>query len=92
MLDKAVDNDVNEAWDGTNKEVPNTMVPSNSNIVGSHFVYETRIKKDEKRLKARLRPHGNCDLEKGIVQKDSSTAQFDIICLLASTAAKRDNA
>lgn len=33
-------------------------------------------------LKARICPHGNRDVEKDYVRKDSATAQYDVILLI----------
>lgn len=60
-------------------------VGNDANVVTSHVVY--KIKTDElgeRKLKARIIPHGNEDAEKGEIRKDSSNAQLSIIRLLLS--------
>lgn len=49
-------------------------------------MYNLKIEEGQKRLKARLCPHGNHDNEKGRIRKDSSTAQFDVVHLLITVA------
>lgn len=67
LLDKTVDKEVNEAWNGAYKEVPDSAILFNSNIIESHIVYKIKIKEGKKRSMARLCPHGNHDPEKGKV-------------------------
>lgn len=62
------------------------LVPSNTNVISSHVVY--RIKENEdgsRKLKARLVPHGNRDVERNSIRKDSSIAQFEVIRFLLFT-------
>lgn len=85
VLDKAVAEELDKAWKDAYVEVPEQTVPRNANIITSHIVY--KVKREEKghmRMKARLCPHGNRDMEKGNIRNDSSSAQFYVIRMMLS--------
>lgn len=85
LLEKNVDTEMKEAWCGAYIEVPRKEVPIGANVIGSHLVYKVKVEEGSKRLKARLCPHENRDMERGSVRKDSSTAQFDVVRIVLST-------
>lgn len=56
-------------------------------MCSSMIVYKVKCEElGRKRLKERLCPHGNKEIEFGNIRNDSSNAQFDIIRLLLSIA------
>lgn len=87
LVEKAVYSELRDNWEGSYNEVYEVEVPSDANVVFSHFVFKIKIEENgHMRLKARLCPHGNRDKEKGNLRKDASVAQFDVIRLLLSLA------
>lgn len=65
--------------------VPENMVKTSGNVIGSHFV--DKIKQEEKgmkRLKARLCQHGHRDSERSNIRNDSSSILFVRIRLILS--------
>lgn len=85
LIDKAVKEEVEDAWKDAFTEVSEQQVPFDANIISSHIIYKIKIdEKGTKRLKARLCPHGNRDRGKGTIRSDSSNVQFDIMRLLLS--------
>lgn len=70
-------------WAEAYREIDERLVPKHANVISSHVIY--KIKTEEsgiRRLKARLCPHGNRDIMKDDIRKDSATAQFDVIRLM----------
>ena len=87
LIQKALEDEINGAWDGAYEEVDERDLPAHANIISSHVVY--KVKNEEgntKRLKARLCPHGNRDREKGKIRTDSSNADFSLIRIMLSIA------
>ena len=68
------------------EEVNVKSLPRNSNIISSHHFFNVKNdgEADKLKLKCRMTPHGNKDLEKDMVRKDSRTAQFPVIRTLIS--------
>ena len=62
------------------------QVPRNSNIISSHHFFKVKADgpNNSLRLKCRLVPHGNKDVEKDNIRSDSSSAQFLAIRILLS--------
>jgi len=88
LLDRAVEEELTNAWKGAYEEVPENAVPRNANVICSHIVYKIKLEEENhKRLKARLCPHGNRDQERGRIRSDASNATFDITRLTLSIAA-----
>ena len=74
-------------WVGAYDEIADQQVPRYANVITSHVVY--KLKTDEngnRKLKARIVPHGNHDDEKDNVRKDSSNAPLFVVRLLLSLA------
>ena len=69
-------------------EVAHKDIQKNGNIICSHHFFNVKQdgEQDKLKLKCRLVPHGNKDVDKDEVRKDSATAQFSIIRLLLSLA------
>ena len=87
IVQKEVQEEYQPNWADSYVEVQDKIVPKDANVIGSHVVYKVKVEENnQKRLKARLCPHGNHDDEKNNVRKDSATAQFDGIRLLCSVA------
>lgn len=87
LIDKAIKDEIEDAWKDAFHEVPDQQVPMNANVISSHIIYEVKVdEKGAKRLKARLRPHGNRDQDKRTIRSDSSNVQFDVMRLLLSLA------
>lgn len=64
-------------------EVLEKDVPPNANVTSTHVVYKVeKEEKGQKRMKARLGPHGNHDKEKGKIKNDSANTHFDVIRIL----------
>lgn len=58
-------------------------MPLNANVISSHVIYKFKTSEDGSyTLKARIVPHGNRDVEKDNIGKDSSTAQFDVVRIM----------
>lgn len=71
------------SWEGAYVPVREADLPQSANIISSHVVYKVKTEEDKSmRLKARICPHGNRDIEKEDIRKDSATAQFDVIRLM----------
>lgn len=87
FLDKVVENEIKEIWEGSYVGVPDIEVSLTANIIGSHKFFMIKIENNWKRLKARPYLHVNRDDEKGNVAKNSFTAQIDIIRFVASIGA-----
>lgn len=64
-----------------------TTVPTNFNIIGSHFWYIIKQEENGKRLKARSCPYGHRDSEKKNNRSECSNTLFVIIRLLLSIKA-----
>lgn len=82
VLDEALASEHSSNWADAYEEVDERYVPWNANVVTSHVVY--KVKTDEERdrkLKARIVPHGNEEDDKDSVRKDSSNAQLSIVRL-----------
>ena len=87
IVEKAVTAEYTSNWADAYIEVKDEDVRKGANVIGSHIVYKVKVEENgRKRLKARLCPHGNHDIEKDSVRKDSATAQFDVIRMLCSLA------
>lgn len=72
-------------WSDAYETVVEKDVPREANIITSHVVYKVKTdEQGERELKARIVPHGNRDLEKDSIRKDSATAQLCVIRLLLS--------
>lgn len=83
LLDEALRIEYEENWCKNIEHVEDTDVPRNSNIISSHVLYKVKVDEDDnKKMKARICPHGNRDLEKNNIRNDSTNAQFDMIRLL----------
>lgn len=85
IIEQAFDKEHQSNWSDAYQTVPEKDVLRNANIITSHVVY--KIKTDEqgdRELKARIVPHGNRDVEKESIRKDSATAQLCVIRLLLS--------
>lgn len=70
-------------------EVAEGDVSRGENVIYLHVAYKLKV--DERgpmKLKNRIGPHGNCDMQKDDVQKDSATAQFDVIRLALSMSTR----
>lgn len=88
ILEKAVNLDLQRNLKDLYLAVNETTIPPYSNVIGSRFVYKIMTdKNDKKQFKARLCLHGHRDKLKNFIQKNASSAQFDVICLLQSVAA-----
>jgi Reverse transcriptase (RNA-dependent DNA polymerase) len=62
-------------------------IPAQSNVISSHLFFSIKHSSDgHLKLKCRMVPHGNRDLEKDGLRTDSATAQFGTIRLLLSLA------
>ena len=72
--------------EGVYEEVNVRSLPRNSNIISSHHFFNVKNdgEADKLKLKCSMTPHGNKDLEKDMVRKDSRTAQFPVIRTLIS--------
>ncbi len=88
ILETAFEEEHDGNWKEAYTIVPEKEVPAESNVISSHVVYKIKTSESgERKLKARIVPHGNRDKEKNDIRKDSSTAQFDCIRLVLSIAA-----
>lgn len=87
LLDKAISSEMNTNWAHAYEKVKESEVPQGANVIGSHIIYKLKLEKHGKRLKSLLCLHENRDKEKDGIRKDSSTAQFYIIRLIASMVA-----
>lgn len=87
-MEQAFNKEHESNWSDAYNIVLEKNVPRNSNIITSHVVY--KVKTDEqgdREPKARIVPHGNRDLEKDNIRKDSATAQLCIVRLLLALTA-----
>lgn len=85
MLGKALKEELEISGDTAFKEVYESTLPVNANIVSAYFVY--KVKKEKRSnllLKARICPHGNKGRMYSMSRELMSTAQFDGIKLLLS--------
>lgn len=70
-------------WHEVYKEVIGKKLQADANILSSHVVYKQKNDEDgAMRLKTRIVPHGNRDIIKEKVRKNSARAQFEIISLM----------
>ena len=85
ILEEALKSEHDSNWTDAYEEVPDHDVPRSANVITSHVVY--KLKTDEsgdRKLKARIVPHGNHDNEKDSIRKDSSNASLFVVRLLLS--------
>ena len=87
VLQQALKQEHDSNWIGAYDEVPEREIPRNANIITSHVVYKVKTDEDgQRKMKARIVPHGNHDNEKDNVRKDSSNASLFVVRLLLSLA------
>ena len=87
MYTKAIELEM-ENWKGHYKRTIVMEVPPGANMVGSHFIYRVKRNDDGSfKFKARLVVHGNEDIEKDEIRKDSATAHLTAIRMILSIAA-----
>lgn len=85
ILNDALAKEHDSNWGDAYSKIPESEVPENANVVGSHVVYKVKCYEDgHKAIKARIVPHGNEDSEKNSIRKDSANAQLGTIRLLLS--------
>eukprot|EP00177_Eucheuma_denticulatum_P007832 GFKZ01014258.1.p1 GENE.GFKZ01014258.1~~GFKZ01014258.1.p1 ORF type:complete len:1202 (-),score=97.36 GFKZ01014258.1:1881-5486(-) len=85
ILEEAFKAEHDSNWAGAYVNVSEENIPRDANIVRSHTVYKVKVDESgDKKLKARICPHGNEDAEKDEIRKDSANAQLGIIRLLLS--------
>ena len=91
ITDESFQKEFEDNWINSFEPISEAEVPRNkSNIVTCHTLY--RIKQNEhgeRKLKARIVPHGNRDKEKHNIRGDSAAVQFDAIRLTLSMASIR---
>lgn len=74
-------------WAGAYQEEEEKSIPGSVNVSWSHVVFKIKTgESGERRLDARLCPHGNKDQMKGDVRKDSATDQLYVIRLIMTMA------
>lgn len=91
IMQKALMAEHDDNWKDAYIEMSDSDVDKTENVIASHVVYKLKV--DEAggmRLKARICPHGNRDIMKDEVRKDSSTAQYDVIRTALSVATTMD--
>lgn len=72
-------------WLDSYEEVKECDVPRTGNVINSHVVYKLKTEEDgNRKMKARIVPHGNRDNEKDEIRKDSSNASLFVVRLLLS--------
>lgn len=84
-LDNAVEDKPHIDWDSAFEKVHECTLPVNASVITPHIV--CKLEKEEAgtlRLKARRYPHGYKARKYGMIRKDASTEQFEIIQLLLS--------
>lgn len=85
IVEQAFEKEHASNWSDAYELVREKELPRTANVITSHVVY--KLKTDEtgsRDLKARIVPHGNKDLEKDSIRKDSATTQLSMIRLLLS--------
>lgn len=89
IVQKALDAEHNDNWKEAYEEIAESNVSRGENVIASHVVYKLKVDEEGKmKLKARICPHGNRDIEKDDVRKDSATAQFDTIRMALSMSTR----
>lgn len=86
ILEKALRDELERNWSDTHDIIDENQYPGTRASPHLTSFIESKLKKEDKKMKARLCPNGNRDKLKKTVRKDSATAQFDIIRLLLSLA------
>lgn len=73
-------------YDGCYMETPARQLPRNANIISSHHLFEVKNDgaSEKLKLKCRLVLHGNKDVDRDWIRKDSMTAQFPVIRIVLS--------
>lgn len=85
IIEQAFEKEHQNNWSDAYEQVREKDLPRNANIITSHVVYKIKTdEQGERDLKARIVPHGNRDVEKDSIRKDSATAQLGVIRLLLS--------
>ena len=70
------------------ERVPKHSIPKESNVISSHVVYRWKDHNTPReRLKARIVPHGNKDLDRDLIRADSPSMKPEVLRLLCSFAA-----
>jgi len=83
LVESAFNSEYDTNWHDAYLPIDESDAPDDANVITSHVIYKVKTdENDQRKLKARIVPHGNKDLEKDDIRSDSSTAQFAVIRLL----------
>lgn len=87
LLDEAIEAEHMANWTDVYEVVDINALPDRANVISSHYVFKI---KDEigkpLRLKARLVLHGNRDVDKDNVRRDSASAELTVVRLVLALA------
>lgn len=87
IIQKAMKREHDMNWGDTYTTVAADDVQRQANVITSHVVYKIKTDEDGRRaMKARIVPHGNHDVQKDDIRKDSSNAPLFIVRLFLSLA------
>ena len=83
IVEEAFNKEHTSNWADAYEVIDDSILPLRANVISSHVIYKVKTSEDGSHtLKARIVPHGNKDVYKDDIRKDSSTAQFDVIRIL----------
>lgn len=76
-----------ESFKDTVEAIPISQVPDNANVITSHVIYKVKTNDDGSfKMKARIAPHGNKDLDRNQLKTDSAVCPTLGIRILLSLA------